>query len=382
MGCCGDTSGPVIPVGTRLEGDVLAMALWRGNRNETGRVTRRLYPRISFPRAAWVDPRDIEQSPALWKVIEPPAPPPAPSLNLAQIAQAGLATAKRAAVPDYAPPKNEPPPPPVQAKPDVTRVLRLSRKAATDEPIFVFPAKDYPSYSDIKMLVQLAGFDSTTRIDAFSRQPQIIISPEALPDLSGIKARVIAWQLEYAGNYTHNYDGFTGEVWASDKAWADAHGAKYVLMGSHPDLAQEWADAHTMFDVTMLAYMTPRRQTIKDKLADLRWTPDYPGHGNKQRNDILCQTRLMLHVHQHDNAPFVAPQRIAIAAAHHMPVISETTPGAGDLGAYLMTAPYDQIAETVRIALDLGASDSGDRLYQFLCVERTFRTCVLEALKA
>jgi hypothetical protein len=90
----------------------------------------------------------------------------------------------------------------------------------------------------------------------------------------------------------------------------------------------------------------------------------------------------MLHVHQHDNAPFVAPQRIAIAAAHHMPVISETTPGAGDLGAYLMTAPYDQIAETVRIALDLGASDSGDRLYQFLCVERTFRTCVLEALKA
>lgn len=386
MGCCGSESGPVVPVGTRLEGDVLAMALWRGNRSEVGRVTRRVYPRISFPRAAWVDPRDVAQSPMLWKVIEQPQPVPvvAPGLNLTQIAQAGLATVKRAAVPDYAPPKNEPPPPPVQAKPDVSRVMRLSRRPATDEPIFVFPAKDYPSYSDIKRLVQLAGFDSATRIDAFCHQPQILVIPEPLPDLSGIKARVICWQLEYAGDYIHNYDGFTGEVWASDKAWADAHGAKYVLMGSHRELAPETLKPEQHYDVTMLAYMTARRQAIKDQLASLRWPIDYPGHDTAARGEILSETRLMLHVHQHDNAPFVAPQRIALAAAYHMPVISETTPGAGDLASYITQADYADIPQTANKRLlempFVGDWSSGDNLHQFLCVERTFRTCVMEAL--
>lgn len=383
MGCCGTTSGPVIPVGTRLEGDILAMALWRGNRSEVGRVTRRIYPRISFPKAAWVDPRDVAQSPVLWKAIEQAqaVPAPVPSLTLSQIAQAGLATARRAAVPDYAPPKDEPAPPPVQAKPDVSRVMRLSRKVATDDPIFIFPAKDYPSYSDIKRLVELSGWQIRTRVDAFSHQPQIIVTPERLPDLSGIKAKVICWQLEYAGDYTHNYDEFTGEVWASDKAWAEAHGARYVLMGSHRELAPETLGPERHYDVTMLAYITPRRQVIKDALAHLRWPVDYPGHDTAARGEMLSNTRLMLHVHQHDNAPFVAPQRIALAAAYRMPVISETTPGAGDLGEYLMTAPYDQLPETVQTTLILSASEAGDRLYQFLCVDRPFRTGVLEALK-
>lgn len=388
MGCCGDNGGPIKPVGGRQANDVLAMAQWRGNRTEVGRVTQRMYPRISFPRTAWVDPRDVAQSPTLWRQIEQPppaAPPPEPGLNLAGLAQAGLATVKRAAIPDYAPPKNEPPPPPVQAKPDASRVLRLAnRKPSTDEPIFIFPAKDYPSYSDIKRLVQLAGFDSATKIDAFSRRPLIIVSPEGLPDLSGLKARIIAWQLEYAGDYTHNYDGFTGEVWASDKAWAEAHGARYVLMGSHAGLVVSRYIGRSLdvYDVTMLGYMTPRRQAIKAQLSDLRWPPDYPGHDTDERNALLSATRLMLHVHQHDHAPFLAPQRIALAAAYHMLVVSETTPGAGDLGEYLITAPYDQISETVQTALNLGASDLGDRLHRYLCEERPFRACVMEALQS
>ena len=63
-------------------------------------------------------------------------------------------------------------------------------------------------------------------------------------------------------------------------------------------------------------------QAIKDQLNDLHWPIDYPGHDTESRNVVLSNSRLMLHVHQHDNAPFVAPQRIAIAAAYHMPVVS------------------------------------------------------------
>ncbi len=379
MGCCGDAQVAALPVGQKQDGDVLAMALWRGNRSEVGRVTRRMYPRISFPRTAWVDPRDVTQSPMLWKVVEQPQPVAAPvsrGLNLAQIAQASLATVKRAAVPDYAPPKDEPPPPPVQARPNVSRVMRLGQKL--DEPIFIFPVKDYPSYSDIKRLVQLAGFDSATKIDAFSRRPLIVVSPESLPALDGIKARVIAWQLEYAGDYTHNYDGFTGEVWASDKAWAEAHGAKYVLMGSHADLGGT-LNIDPAYDVTMLGYMVARRQAIKEQLASLRWPVDYPRP--EDRDYMLRLTRLMLHVHQHDNAPFVAPQRLALAAAYHMPVVSETTPGIGDLTDYIEQADYDGIPALVTTVLKRKTlTASGDKLHQYLCVERTFRTCVMEAL--
>lgn len=389
MGCCGDNSGPAVPVGAKQDGDVLAMALWRGNRGEVGRVTRRVYPRISFPRTAWVDPRDVAQSPMLWKLVEQPQPAPQPPViasgGLQMIAQAGLAGVKRVAVPDYAPPKDEPPPPPVQARPDVSRIMRLGQKL--DEPVFIFPEKDYPSYGDIKRLVQFAGFDSATRIDAFSRRPLIIVSPEALPDLDGIKARVIAWQLEYAGDYTHNYDGFAGEVWASDKAWAEAHGAKYVLMGSHRDLASFGPEAPVSsvhrWDVTMLAYMTPRRQAIKAQLSDLSWPEDYPGHDTAVRFAVLSSTRLMLHVHQHDNAPFVAPQRIALAAAYHLPVISETTPGLGDLAKVVDTAAYEVLPDVVRARLqNTTLGNEGDLLYHFLCVSRTFRTCVMEALQS
>lgn len=376
MGCCGDNGGPPKPIGERQEGDVLAMAQWRGNRSEVGRITRRVYPRISFPRTAWVDPRDIAQSPMLWKTVEPP--PAAGNGGLQMIAQAGLATAvRRAPVLDQS---TDPAPPPPTVKPDVNRLVRLGQKAG--EPIFVFPEKDYPSYSDIKRLVQLAGFDSVTKIDAFSRRPLIVVSPEGLPDLSGLKARVIAWQLEYAGDYTHNYDGFTGEIWASDAAWAEAHGARYVLMGSHPDLALPKQEVLPACDVTMLAYMTPRRDAIKNKLSSLRWSINYPGHETQARADLLWATRLMLHVHQHDNAPFLAPQRIALAAAYHMPVVSETTPGLGDLEKVVDTADYDNLPKVVRARLkNKTLNNEGEVLYHFLCVERPFRDVVMEALQ-
>lgn len=71
MGCCGDDSVQnSTPQGAQQPGDVLAQALWVGNRIERGRMTGRLYPRMSFPRTAWVSPADIQASPQLWKSLE------------------------------------------------------------------------------------------------------------------------------------------------------------------------------------------------------------------------------------------------------------------------------------------------------------------------
>lgn len=406
MGCCGDQTAIAKPIGEKQPGDVLAMALWRGNRTEQGRITGRVYPRLSFPRTTWVDPRDVSFSPQFWSLVGQPAVDEGAALqSVAEIAQKGMAAVKQS---PYAPPTIEPDPPPViKQKPDVKRVLNLARAAQgkTDEPIFVFPEKEYPSYSDIKRLAQLSGFDIVTpkQIDPFSRRPYIVVSPESPGQLNGLRAWVICWQLEYAGQYTNNYTGFKGDVWASDKAWADANNAKYVLMGSHeelttsstralnpPTMVKELGEAaqrtggKLSFDVTMLGYMIPRRQVIKDALNDLNWPPDYPGHDTYERDSILSNTRLMLHVHQHDNAPYIAPQRIAIAAAYHMPVISETVSDPGDLHGVLFT-DYGNISDVVHSQLkDTEGREMavrvGEKLHNYLCVERPFRTCVMEAL--
>lgn len=69
MGCCGDIQANDAPVGEKQQGDVLAMALWGGNRREVGRATGRHYPRTGNNKLVWVDPRDIDKSPQLWQQV-------------------------------------------------------------------------------------------------------------------------------------------------------------------------------------------------------------------------------------------------------------------------------------------------------------------------
>jgi hypothetical protein len=73
MGCCGDsTPGPVSPGNEPQDGDVLAQALWGGNRKEVGRATRRLYPATSFPKLLYVNPADVAAAPHLWRRVDQP----------------------------------------------------------------------------------------------------------------------------------------------------------------------------------------------------------------------------------------------------------------------------------------------------------------------
>lgn len=69
MGCCGDTPVQTKPEGDKYDGDVMAMALWAGNRQERGRVTGRIYPRASKPKIVYVDPLDVAASPNLWQKV-------------------------------------------------------------------------------------------------------------------------------------------------------------------------------------------------------------------------------------------------------------------------------------------------------------------------
>lgn len=372
MGCCGDVPVNLADAPGEL---VEARALWAGNRREVGRATGYVYPRTGNGRVLQVNRRDAEASPHLWQIIEQPKPVISDD-NSALDVIGGAMFPKRPAAPAAYNPILEPAAPVVEVHPNVSKVIRLGRKRDTGDPVFIFPRKEYPSYSDFKRLVSLSGFASCYPDEARDGL-HILVSPTP-EDVSHVKGRVIAWQLEYAGDYTNNLDGFTGEVWSSDKAWAESHGAKYVLMGSHAGLADGNSETGIEYDVTMLGYMIPRRQAIKNALPDLRWPEDYPGNGEK-RHRVLMNTRLMLHVHQHDT-PANAPQRFALAAAYKMPVLTETLIDANDLP--VMQADYPVLPDVVRSVLPKdGSLKLAQSLHNYLCIEHPFRDCVMEALK-
>lgn len=477
MSCCGDKPTlPDIPLGTRQPGDVLAQALWGGNREEHGRATGRRYPRTSWPKQVWVDPRDVQAAPQHWQVV--PEDTSGDEIDLdeegadlrgvaaleSQLMQAGIFKPAPKPIP------GRPAPIAVDARPDFARVKALAEQAlgnpegatitpmewdietgdikalverneqaimdafalpsdlvdhplsksvepaipititpyaelpsvGVDNPIFVKPSRDYPSYSDFWKLVELAGYEASkleyeyVNIRTFPSEIElhnpaktyIFTGPEGIPDCSNAKARTIFWQLEYVGDYVSQANTNTvDEVWSSDPDHARRTGAKYVLLGSDRRLNRHWnkVKPKPQYDIVTLAYLTDRRRAIYSQLRDTyTFAPDYPGHDGDARHHILRRSRLMLHVHQHDT-PAHTPLRYALAAAYRLPLISEQVP---DMGAFYPTAipfvDYDHIVSVVRTSWleDGHLKPYGDSLYNLLCIEHPFEQCVREALNA
>lgn len=64
VGCCGQAPAfDSTPQGVKQDGDVIAIAMWRGNHPKRGLATGRRYPRMSYPKPAWVAPADIKAQP-------------------------------------------------------------------------------------------------------------------------------------------------------------------------------------------------------------------------------------------------------------------------------------------------------------------------------
>ncbi len=397
MACCG-TPPPASQALSDSYGTVQARPKWGyGKRVAIGAVSGRNYGRIDSGYTVAIDPRDAQARPDLWDVIpeakaelsadedEPDATDDIGDLfaSLVRVTKPRMA----------APPPPTPPPAavPVAVKPDVARVVRLGASVPAvhlkRDPIFVFSSKDYDSYTDVRRLVELSGFEAVKLGTVEGRDPAsrfIFLSPEQPPPIP-VRPDVIWWALEYGGDYEPDLSNWRGEVWASDPAWAAAHDAKFVLMGSHPrlnDATSGLVIPAKKYDVTMLAYMTHRRQVIREQLSDLRWSENvYPGYGIERHADLTA-TRLMLHVHQGDWQA-IAPQRIALAAAYNLPVVHETVPDAGAYGDVMKFEPYQKLTAATRALVNMDALPNfmGGGLYELLCVKNTFRACVEGALK-
>jgi len=187
--------------------------------------------------------------------------------------------------------------------------------------------------------------------------------------------------LEWNIDGEHNVPACVDEVWNSDKAHAEKNDFKYVPMGSDKGLnVYSGNKPNLVFDVAQLSYQTNRRQAITEQIKGhgLFLAPN-SGLWGWPRTMALLQSRVMLHVHQEEATAGVAPLRWCLAAAHHLPLITETVPDRGIFGyTYMLQADYGFLAAfTANMLKDQRLlNDYAGALHQLLCVDYTFKKSV------
>lgn len=255
--------------------------------------------------------------------------------------------------------------------------------------IFARTRTNYDSYQDFWRLVKLSGYPTcyVDEIDADSDHTYIYTpsNGETREGWPGAKARIIHYQLEWEihPNDQHPVDPGVSEKWTHDAWHAERIGARYVPIGGHSDLALTAATGDApQYDVAMMAYMTNRRLALRTQGERLGITFAPKGWGG-ERDTLLHQSRAMLHVHQHDQVPGVASLRFVVAAAYHLPVITETCANPGIFGkTHLLSADYNWLAEFtakwLKAECQSRLADFAEALHGLLCEEQTFRK-VIEA---
>jgi hypothetical protein len=259
---------------------------------------------------------------------------------------------------------------------------------------FVHTDYVYDSYTDFFSLARLSGYPvipiSEMDIDSDNTY---IITP-----LSGewerrwdhpIKAQVILFDLEWRlkeSDYAWPESAlvippFVSRVWAADAWYAGRINAQYVPIGSHPGLVGS-ATTDQGFDVAPLAYRTGRRNAAFGAMERHGLTM-VPNSWGDARDAALKASRAVVHVHQHDNVPTVAPLRFAIAAAWRKPLISEQVHERGIFEDAVLYAEYSALADYTAIMVrrypDL-LQRKADELHELLAVKNTFRSFVEAAL--
>jgi hypothetical protein len=259
---------------------------------------------------------------------------------------------------------------------------------AVGDPIFVRPRHEYEPYTDFYKLVELSGYELTffDKMEVSDPTKTYVYSPsngEIGQGWQGAKARLIWWQLEWEHEIAPCPPGVS-EKWTSDKYHADYMGARFVPMGSHPDLNLRPSDSPTKeYDVTFLAAPNGRRYSVWGDIAD-RGLSVAPNGWNEQRHSALSKSRAMVIVHQWEQFKCIAPLRWALAAAYKLPVISESVYCRDPFThSHFMTCDIDRLGKFTELHIRdpfNNLSDYGLALHNYLCNEMTFRKSIEAAL--
>lgn len=253
---------------------------------------------------------------------------------------------------------------------------------------FVRTAYHYSQYQDFFRLAALSGFYTIDLADIPKDAPDsvFIISPYNDEWCDGVETsgRVIHWDLEWRDEAPKVPGLF--ETWASDRWYADRNGCRFVPMGSHKDLVPTFQTyGIPKYDVTWQAYEGPdRRQRVFAPLKGMYKVG--PNAWSRKRDEILGQTALLVHVHQHDEWPCLPSLRFAFAASAYIPVLSERVK---DPFPYVhnevLFVPYEELlSRTIEYLAPEAKIDREDRsrmMWNTAVLQYPFEGNVIEALK-
>lgn len=279
------------------------------------------------------------------------------------------------------------------------------------EIVFARTGHEYQSYSDYWKLVELAKFPQCHVQDIdFGRELFYIITPingEFRPHIKGQqdkypgtkkKCKVAWWNLERPDSGEGALDQLLGTmvcnnttdmlqwvdyIWVSDRYQYNLDPRTvFVPMGSHPGLMHpEVGKRRSIYDYCHMSYINYRRAGVFGELGSLSCGPN---GWDRERSVTINKSRLMLNVHQTE-APIMEPLRLAVAAAHKIPVVSEYFADSYPIvsGHDVLVGAYKKLAattfEVLKRAEDgkLDLQEYGDRLNNKLCNLWPFRSNVL-----
>ncbi len=246
---------------------------------------------------------------------------------------------------------------------------------------FAKPRHEYHSYRDFWTLVELSGFP-VVYIDEMdihdSEMTYIFTGPEAKHEFKDATARIIYWLLEWYGDYEQR-EGVT-ETWVSNRTFADMIGAKFVVCGAHAGLGT-LDKLPLAFDVTHMSYDgIHRRNRILESMRKQGIAISPNGWGD-ERDRILRSSLMMLHIHQDDKYPAIAPLRVCLAAAYGLPFIAENGWSIEPLDGVIMYGDYDKLPMIVQNAKRNGQIIAmGKELHRRLCDQYKFGDVVRGAV--
>jgi hypothetical protein len=256
------------------------------------------------------------------------------------------------------------------------------------DPIFVRPRHQYDPYTDLYTLIQLSGYELTffDKMDISDPTKTYIFAPangEIGQGWNGAKARIIHLQIEWEHDIAAPIPGVS-EKWTCDFWHAQRIGARFVPMGSHPDLNLHPADSPAKeYDVAFLASPNGRRYSVWGDIAD-RGLSYAPNGWGEQRHAALSKSRCMVIVHQWDLFKCIAPLRWALAAAYKLPIISEEVYCRDPFThTHFMTCDFDRMGKFTELHIRdpyNNLSDYGLALHEKLCHQMTFRKSIEAAL--
>jgi len=268
--------------------------------------------------------------------------------------------------------------------------------------IFAKTRHEYDSYQDFWSLVSLSGFPTcyVDEIDPTTENTYIFTphSGEFFATVSkhgkawnARKAKIIWWLLERPDGDKLSLEKrmspllpHIDDAWASDNTVVAMHPKfKRAVLGGHDGLSHCPPRKDKDYDFAHMSYVIGRRVDVYTYIC-VRGLREAPNAWGKERSKILAATKLMVNVHQYP-LPVIAPLRFAVAAAHHLPVLTETVkdPFPHVIGHDLWQADYDSLPDEAVKLLENPRllAQLAENLHERLCVEWTFRRGVEEALK-